>query len=180
MAVAAAGAFREENVGARFLDEAVAEGFDGVTAAVFPPHGKGIHHFGGEERDDGGFKESVAGGEGQDVIAQAQRQSGGEDHNVEMAGVIGNQDKGGGVGQMLTASDFDVFGEFQNAVNPPPPEIAGDQAEQAAFADDRFAAGFALEVEVAGGLVFPVVHRRNIVGDEVTRLNLLKTDPDEV
>ena len=125
---------------------------------VFTPHGQRIHHFGGEDGDDRRFEESVAGGERKNVVAQAQGQGGRQDHDVEVTGVIGHHDERSRVRQVFAAGDFDALGKFEDAVDPPPPEIAGNEAHQAAFTPHGFASCFGVETEIVSGLIVPIVH----------------------
>ena len=74
-------------------DETLTERINGVAAAVFPPHGQGIHHAGGEGREGGRLEKSIARGEGEDAVSQTERQGGSQDQRIEVAGVVGDDNE---------------------------------------------------------------------------------------
>jgi len=158
LASAGACAFGEEDIAARLGDEAMAEGVNGVVAAILPPHGEGVDHAGGEGGDGRSFEEGVAGREGEDAISQAQRQGGRQDQDIKVAGVVGDHNERRRRGEMLASEDLDAFSEPEDTAHPPPPEIAADQPEQTALAfygTQTFGFGHA---EILGGFILPFFH----------------------
>src|SRR3954453_15481298 len=84
--------------------------------------------------------------------------------------MIGDHHEWGCLGQVFAANYFNVFADLQNDPDPPPPKIAGDEADQSTFALDRFHPLGLAESEVMGGFVFPILHNRFLPGDDARRL----------
>ncbi len=159
LASAAAGAFRKENVAAGFRNEALAKGIYRMVAAVLSPHRQRVQHPRREGGDGWGFEEGIAGGEREDAVSQPKGQSRRQDHYVQVAGMIGDQNKRGSQRKVLSPDDLDAFSEPQDAPDPPPPEVAANEANETAFAFDRaHPIGFT-DAKVLGRFIFPIVHK---------------------
>jgi len=155
----ASSAFGEQNVTTMLGEKTLAKSIYRVMATILPPHRQRVQHAGSESRDGRGFEECITGGERENAVSQPKGQSSRQDHHVEMTGMVGHNDKGRGRWKILSPQDFEVFGESENPPDPPPPEVAGDETNEAAFAFDRAHSVRLTDAKVMSRLIFPIVHR---------------------
>ncbi len=87
--------FGEQDVNAGFIDESSSELSDGVCSDLFSPDRQSVEHGGREGGECGSVEEDVSGGERKQLVSEFQRQCGSEDECIEVAGVIGDEDKRG-------------------------------------------------------------------------------------
>ena len=71
------------------------------------PDGQRVEHRGREGGQGRRVEKDVSGGQREQLVPEPQRQRGAQDHGVEVAGVVGNQDERGGFGQVGSAVHFE-------------------------------------------------------------------------
>ena len=93
-----AGAFGEQDEDGVVLVQAAAEVREVAGRGAAAPDRQGVDGVGGECGQGCAGEEGVARGEGEGAMGEGPGQGGGEGERVEVAGVVGDHDEGGGAG----------------------------------------------------------------------------------